>query len=421
MYRKALFLGFIFTIPFFTVGKCQSISANAFLKLSEQGNSVALQKAKLHFLTNESHTLPWIDDVELRTRTNRFLLSRQEYLIRISPMGLAHRKWQNRTHLATIHVADHVRRSKIAEELENQYELLVQNLNYTSLQEHYSLMEILYHDRLILEKEGSLTQSIQINDVLNAQADLNQIRRKIFNLKNDQQVMQLRIRQIIGSEENVSIQDFDEIDVSLIEQVLKAFNQPQVEHPLVQEQAARISLKENLYHLEKAKSNRILDFAQARYEDGESEIFFSNGFSLTAGIRIPLTGSNKTDLMELALEQKLENLELENLQVEVEQKIELKNLELTQAIDHYYLLNRQITESDIIRLLSNKEIIAAQPVSNVLNIKEEQLKAELELFRLEIDIKERYIDWLHTIGVLSSNSEINFLDLNDVKSYLLNK
>ena len=419
MIRKALFLVFVFTIPIFFFGKGQSISALEFLQLTQRSSSVSLENAKIEFLSSKSLSLPWIDDVELRTRTNRFLLSRQEYIVRISPLSFGHRKWQNQTDQASLQLAKKVKQVKIEQELEDHYQLLLSYANQQPLQAAYQSLEMVHNDQLKYAQNSSLMESVKLNTIINAQKKLNQVGSTLREMDHDQQLLSLRLHHIMESAEPIVIRDFEVVNVSTIQQILNKIQTTQIKHPSIEAQEARIDQKEKEYRLEKARAKRIFDFAQALYEDGESEQF-TRGLSVTAGFRLPLIGNNKADLNELRLERALEEAELSLIQNEVQHEMERKELELKQAINNYLSLLEFYTQSDLTNLLENDDVLSTQSVSTILNLKEEQIKLQIGLHEMENNIIEKYIELLHAYGMLAVYSETNFIDQVSVEKFLLN-
>ncbi|KAA3632399.1 MAG: hypothetical protein DWQ02_14830, partial [Bacteroidetes bacterium] len=100
--RKANWLIILILLPFLKLSGQTPLSVKTFLGTSDQQNTLEYQDKIVDFLNNNSFKMPWIEEVEIRSRTHDFELARQEYIFRVTPNSPRQRWAQKKYHNSSI-------------------------------------------------------------------------------------------------------------------------------------------------------------------------------------------------------------------------------------------------------------------------------------------------------------------------------
>ena len=281
------------------------LTVHDFLATAQYDENIKLTQAKLEFLHYYPHRYPWIEDVEFRTRTNEFLLSRQEYLLRISPNSPAQRKWQNQLHQSRQDLAEKELQLELTESLMDRYDLLLELMHLPKLAKWNATYKSLLEDKLMIARSKVNDANFDIKDIIDIEEEIIKTRLGQLDIKDKQAEVNQKIYQLTGSRAPLDIKSIQWIKVRDIDQWMQNGLNKNIKHPLSAWYERKLEALESEYRLEKAGAERLFDFVQARFED-DRNVDFNDKFSIAAGFRFPLHGSDKLDLLEIQLDQALE-------------------------------------------------------------------------------------------------------------------
>ena len=353
----------------------------------------------------------WINDIEVRTETDRFDPDRQEYLLRFNFNSPGLVKAQ-KNYFASL-------QAKSGADLEENLNGLVRGtytdwLDAVFIQKKQALLE---EKLAIMEDEAQVRQKM----VADSEKDLDdylELKQEIR--ENNLQLAEGRFRKaelldrLIPHEETDQAYDaFDDrlIPIAQIETYINRlqlagmpFN-PGAESGF---RSRKVALEMELA-AELAEARQIVDFVQFRY-NGPHDDPFKERFSAGLGLRMPLNGKNKLKVAEL----KLATASLEQdrqLDQYVYSAIFVKKLtEIRLYFDQFRVLEQQLNELDSeFRTVTDRVSTAGSPIW-LLNLRKTWKKAQIRELEIEKEIYRKYIELLDLTGILRWHSMQNFLE-----------
>ncbi|HMQ60288.1 MAG TPA: hypothetical protein PKE06_06425 [Flavilitoribacter sp.] len=353
----------------------------------------------------------WINDIEVRTETDRFDPDRQEYLLRFnfnSP-GLVKAQKNYFASLQAKYGAD--RNENLNKLVRGTYS---EWLDAVFLQKKSALLE---ENRSILEDEMQVRQKM----VANSEKDL----AEYLDLKQEIRECDLQLsgcrfrkaelldRMVFPGGADQSYQSFDDRLVTL-GQIEAYINRLQLDGPASNATAEagfryrKVALETELA-AELAESRQIVDFLQFRYR-GPHDDRLSERLSAGLGLRVPLNGKNRLKVAEL--KQAIVSLDHDRqLEQFAFSTIFVRRLaEIRLPFDQYRLLEQQLNELESeFRTVSTRANSTGSPVW-LLNIRKAWNKARIRKIEIEKEIYKEYVELLDLTGALQWDSARNFLE-----------
>ncbi len=390
--RKSLFIIFIY---------CSSLSAQSFIQFedfffqSEKSDSSTIPHDVPSF------TPKWIEEVEIRTETNRFELDRQRINLRISPAS-------KKINQASVQLADSYTQKlsllekNINERIQiNEYKAVLQAAKVISRNSlNQELLTILRDQDKVYQKllDNKSNYSVRWLDIKREISELE------IDLYQDKRTLSLLVPDnvVIKWDNLITIQDIvnriktESIDINTED----ANSESQLNKKILGEEIA----------LRKAESTGIFDFLQIEYR-GPSNNLFEEKYSITGAFRLPFLDS-KSRLKITELE--LKKLELESELVANRKKLITELSDLRQDIivlsEIYELQKESLTENkkqtDII--LSKYSELNSDPLF-ILQHKGMLLSDQKAIHKSKYEILEKYIEYQFSKGVIYNNPNQNIL------------
>ncbi len=385
------------------------LSVKAFLATSTQENTLEHQQKIADFLANTSYQMPWVEEIEIRSRSNDFELAQQEYIFRVSPNSPRQRWAQKKYHNSTLRSVDTEKQILLEEALLDRYEIIAAIYFCNKLIDAKKGFAVIFQDRInTLEKSGAYTK-FDISDLLRTEDDLHDLEMEILQLEHTRSGLQSLVASIAQSNDSLLIDEENFIKIEDIQNILPSLLNFSVDqHPLLELQKAKIDMLVQEFNVEDAERRNVLDFVESRFE-GQPDDFFRERFSIGIGLKLPLKGSAKLKLNEL----KLNQLEAQNKEESIADKLNLERVEYINEMNHllreHNLLNQQLEKTR--ERFSNNQLIELSDATayTLLRIQQSILEKELAIVKKEQEIFETYLELLHLSGVAASEPLLNYL------------
>jgi hypothetical protein len=407
-----LYIFFIFKITTISLVGQSVISPNAYLSSAKNETPLQWQERKTAFLQTMSYQLPLIENVQFRTETDRFEFRRQEYLGRVSFNGFQEIKNQKRIKDAKLQLQEADKKVLLEDALLERYTLLIEYRHLENSIAANQKLLTLYQDKIaVLRKMAKLSPDFDIDALVKTEEDFYSLQQRLFKeegyLKNIIQYIQTSVQSETGTRLDTS----NWLPLSKIRQIALEILQNPTNNPLFTRQEAAIALRQSEYNLEKAQSQKILDFAQLRFSGRQDEPI-RNELAVGIGIQIPYRGSTKIDLTEIELKRLDEEYKLKNLQYAKSHNLSQILPELALIFQQYDLIQRQIVESQAQFTLNQyAKIQGSQPLA-LLRMQEVILRRQAQLVDFEHDAFLKYLKLLNWSGKVAEMPLKNYLSVD---------
>lgn len=393
------------------------VSGNAVLASARHDLAVDLYGRQLDFIQQNSRKLPFVEQLGLRTETDRFELRRQEYLARVNVNGIREMRDQRRFQQADLEVEKSRQRLCFHEALLERYQTMA---GYYLTQRELTLQQQLrqvYDDQVqVLQKMAALNAGAEVTDLIKAEYDRDELSLKISESESRlEQFRQSIGLYVSGIAENWQLDTSGFIQLPEIEQVLVKLPQSVLQNPEAAEKAAEIGRIDAEFALEQSKSQQMLDFFQIRHHNRPEE-GFNRAFSVSLGINLPYKGSARVKNGELKIEKNAAGQDLQVLLAELAEQIAAERRQITALGQRHRLALRQWQDSQARYTLEQSGLARDAGPLPLLEAREGQLKRQFALLEMETKIFEHYLEILDRGGFLSDAPLVNYLS-SDLRGF----
>ncbi len=395
-------------VPFYGVSQ-EKISSNSILASARNSLAVQLDSQKVAFLEKEYFQLPVIDELEFRTETDRFDLSRQEYTLRARFHEAKERTAQNNLHQKKINRMAGSTRISIADALNDRYNTMVDYWEVLQELEWQEQYQVLVEDRYsVLRKQAAAMINVPILSLVKAEEAVLENQNRIDRLNQKVQQIEEELGVFLG-ETNTQLDTSNFISLERIAEIFQTINSIESNHPALQDRQMRIEEDEASYELEEAENENTIEYIQLRYANRKDLVPWQE-FSVGIGIRLPFPNNNLAQLNDIRFEQ-LENTHRKTI---LEQTIQVQLLEHKKELQLLFAerkaLGEQIRSSQAFYALEQYQKQADQDPLILLELQEILLKKEQQLLDLKIEIIEKYVDLLQISGKMVAIPYTNYLE-----------
>lgn len=343
--------------------------------------------------------LPVVDELNFRTETDQFNLSRQEYALRLMfngwGAGSAYAKeksWlQNKIQSSQQRYG--------SELLMQRYDDLIELYFFEQYLPLYLADSLLADSMVLLVVKNMLAdEQNKLGDVINWENKKTENARKLIELRNAIEIQKMKMK--IGAAD-FSWAHWPQPEFMLQTlQNISPINMSAVDDRDFEADSSLIS-----YRWQTAKSNdhKILDFAQLRYSKRDN-LLFQDEFSIGVGLRLPYKGTQKRQSNEFRLD--LLKIQQERV-LQQEEKINA----FTNEVHRFLLLYNQwkvlVEQKPSTSLLNEKNA----EVERALDIERKKREIERWSRRLELEKKlsQQYLNALYAAGAMESPVGTNYL------------
>ncbi|MCC6460887.1 MAG: hypothetical protein IT260_10485 [Saprospiraceae bacterium] len=386
------------------------VRSQTLLAGARQDQAVALQGEHLELVQQANLRLPLVEQISLRTETDRFQLQRQEYLSRLSINGLREIKRQNLLNDAERLEIESRQRLLLHEALANRYAAVVEyRLSQNEAELHQRLLEV-YEDKLrVLRKMAELDLDTDVEELIKVEYDRDELQLRLSAAQNRLRQLQSLLHQLTpGLPADWQLDTAQFVQPLQLERLLASSDPAAALHPELAEQASQVSRLQAEYDLEKAKGEQVLDFLQVRFQNRPGEPF-NREMSVGLGVNLPFKGSSRLKSNQLKIEQHEASQELRLGQADLQQKLTEAQQALGALSQQYSQAQQQVQNSQALFTLRQAAAGANQEPLVLLRAQELLLKRELRRLDLGRDMYSRYLDVLDWSGRLSAPPLRNYL------------
>ena len=358
--------------------------------------------------SSDTYKLPWIEEVNVRSETSDWRLREQRYTLRLSPVSLGERRASSKLYNSWQQELVYLKLDKVYDQ--------VADIHKEWVDQDFLSRQILLDSEIVAllsdVEKVTAKQSLLETDKLSI---LLSVRSRIARLNNsislDEKRKRDKLKALSEKVEGNYIVKADSIDlfnyIQSATEILLASDRPYVSASDLLE----LEILQNEMELEKAESNRVLDFVGLQYR-GPHDDDLEERVSLGMSFNLPFFTANKLSIAKIKVEQ-----EKEQYQIEAQEQESLAKLsEIKEAIraDLFEYSSYKKLYVDIERenwqLISN---MSKQAIINPivkLNYSIQVLENKQSLLAIQESIVKKYLDYLKAtdkyvlgIGGLSTN------------------
>ena len=401
MIRSAIFF---FLLGSNLIGR--TVSIEDFLLSSEQDIRVAAQRDIIGSISSSDESTPFINNIQLRTRTNDFDITEQRYSMIFKFKGIGESSAQKAVQAS--YIDKHVYRGDLyfCDAVYERYKTVLRYIYLKRNRDSVTEIGKILNDRYNVLIGRVETTGFRISDLLDTKRQVIENERDLIRVNNNISELERRIIELSGSK---SI-NFDEDDLISIEDISDFVSLINVDEEIhqnyyVKESLIRTQYSENLYNYEVGRNRRYFDFFEIGFDTGkwnkEYDRPFDNfrqSFYIELGFNLPFIKSDMHSLLRRrsgVIENRLDFMYLtENL------KSEAANLsnDLHSLYRHRDMIMghsiRELAESsysDYINMEGTDPLI-------ILDIKENKVRTRRMLEEIENSIRMAYCEILHLFG-----------------------
>jgi len=389
------------------------ISSGTILASAREDLAPGLQKRHTQYMAETNHGLPFVEEISLRTETDRFNADRQEYLGRVSLNGWSEMRRVRELHSAELTAQQKTERVYLHEALIDRYETIAsiyQVLHELSLREQ---LQLVYEDKItVLKKMASLNVKPDLDELIKAEYDLDE---EMLNIETSHAQLE-HLKNLVailspGTSGEWQLDTSHFISPAQMELVIDQLAVNVSQNPSLVEKQNELEEIDAEYDLERAESNQMLDFLQVRYA-GRPESGFDQDFSVGAGFLLPFKGSSTVKLNELKIEKNDAEQEAQIYENELTRQLTIAMHKIKSLGMRYRMAEQQWKNSQASFTLDQYSVAQVEGPFLLLSAKEMQLKREMALLEIQRDMLEEYLQVLDWTGNLSAEPPVNYLSTN---------
>ena len=347
---------------------------------------------------------PLIEEYDLRTETRDFDLEKQEYTFRVHPTSTRMRR-------AQADMLQHLNsRPDFAAQKDYCERKLDANRDWLDLyywQTNQALLTelaVIYQDRQTLFTSEINTLQVSSKDLIDQRIQTSNL--ALAKFESDNEVSYL-LDKYDFNPTGFSFNNFLPVDQIALR--LNGVPVANVKPP--PKTVYDLAMIEKELALEEAEKGQLFDFAQIRYRGPHADDW-QERFSIGAAMSLSNSGNRKLKMEELKLERhRLENEVIQEAQGIVAEVSDIE-LKLQKQVAYYEFYAQTIFEEAayLDQLAENLLRSATLNPLRILDIKERQIRNQMEQLQLARDIYERYLDWEFEAGNVCTETSLNLLE-----------
>lgn len=396
--------------PLWSEELIENLTMTSFIKTAEQDYILQNQDELNDYMDHAPESTPYIDRVELRTKTEDFdIENKQKYSMRFVPKG-----WGETTY--TRQLTETIRASGKTDSdicynsaLKQRYDLVIDYLETADLLDLKNKLIILCDDRInVLKKKSAGAISFDIRDLIDAEECLIKLRLELVKLENKKTGIVHKIGVAANSGAPIVFNNENLISVNEIHQTFEQVSGLDMGPVQLKSRKDKVDIALNKYNLEKAKTRDYLSYFQVSYDTSESDDP-KKAYSIEFGIKLPFFNSDRE-----AVNLKKMNYMQERLKYEEDKRDGIeKMMTLKDSLDRMICQHALLIENmEIGNARSSYNVylkMEGMDPLNILSIKESILKSDIQRIETGYDVRRRFIELLFMTGKLSEKPFKNYL------------
>lgn len=387
-------------------------SLEEFLGTSRNDLSLNPSQAKLDFLKENNFNGPWINRVEVRTRSNDANFSQEDFRFRLTPGNPGELKANKRYYDKQVDLLNIEYHEELNEALVFRYSLAIDHI-FKSGEQSNLLKQLEINRQLIaMISNSSGAYNLDIGDLIDAESDELDIKLEIENTKIGMLETEYLIKEFYEYSGEL---DWSKTGLIEIDDILNLFaefkDKTTGQHINLVRLDKRQALAAERYNIEKSESLRNIGYFQAEY-DTERGDEAKDHFGYQIGIRIPIVNPDKAQLNRRKLAIMDDQAIMEREKDEYRRNLELAVLRM----DHYATQHAEIQAK--LKIVSQQNYLALNSPGKSIKIadliKMNEFYNELLVKKNEVEknIYNTYIEYLNLSGKLSELPMRNYLSKN---------
>ena len=337
----------------------------------------------------ENVRFPWIEEIDVRTESDEFLLRRQEYTLRLAPSSPRLRAAQKSLYQHIANQPQFDLQEDLADKIKDINEDWLTLFMIDKAGKLLTEMKLVLQDQsLIINKEVE-TGKIDVEKAMNLYKDINELDLSQFKLTQEKE----RLFIAYGIED-FSI-DFEQMPSC--QELIQKMNEESLNSikPFQAKMDFDMETINRELAVERADRNRLFDFLQLRYR-GPHDNFFNERFSVGVGLQMDKKNSSLLKLKELELDkQQLETQQVYEEKAYASERTSLLS-EAQKIFEEYqFFLEQSKSEKEKLNQLSKSytQMNGIHP-QFLLCVREREIRLDLEALSYEEQLYEIYLDFL---------------------------
>jgi len=368
----------------------------------------------IRLIRTASPNTPIFDRIEIRTETDEFDISRQQYSVRLYPNGWKETENGTKVHHATMTWNRAQLDLLVHQLLVKRYLLVIDflfNRNLLTLKEQ---LDAVFDDRINVLHQRSSSLDFDINDLIETESDQTRLKLELIELESNKDSIEDQIRAYTQIKESIDI-DIDTGNlpgIDMIEAMIREGDPLSDDRNIYLVNArSRAELAQSQYLLEIAESKKYISFFETAYDYQQREDS-AKAFSLGFGIRLPFVNTNRLDINQSHLKQLGEKGRYLDLKNELSDKISFLFRDLNRLFKQHRILSEKKKGNQPFSPLNiYRQYKGIDPLI-LLKIREIGLSTDIRYANIDRDLYIKYIEWLDISGMLSEKPLKNYLSKN---------
>jgi hypothetical protein len=387
------------------------ITSGNVLASARQDLVLDLHHQQMEYIQQTNLNLPFINQISLRTETDRFDISRQEYAARVSVNGFSEMHQQRLLQDSDLATKEGLQRVYWHEALVERYQSIA---SYRHLQRQLDIQRgfrQVYEDKVkVLNKMAALNADADLDELIKTEFDLDNLVLKISESENLLDQLRLSIQTMMTLDTNTwQLDTSDFITTSQIEVVVAEMPASVIQNPQILEKQVKIDQINAEYNYERAQSNQMLDFFQVRYANLPFPAPVNRELSFGLAINLPFKGASRVNMNELAIDKNAASQNLQLYLADLSRQVANSRLQVEALGKRFRLAQQQWQDSQARFTLEHPQNAQTEGPLTLLNARELQFKRQMNLLDIERDLMEQYLNILDWTGQLSEEPSINYL------------
>lgn len=389
--RKLIFL---FTFVVWAEGFSQ-FRLNDYLSSVITESEIEIFDQQKLLLTGRKVNSPFIQDVDIRLRTNDLDASPEDFRFRldiINPAEISANKSFREQYGKTLEA----RRNRVLNELlRSRYQKITEYQYYTSLLDR-ERSTLIYLQLLSTTDYGKA----EISDLLKIDQDLLDTELRIKKILSSIHQIELEIRSDFSFEGSLELEESSFISIAQMTRVLSLDSS--YVSPYVTEAENEITLTEKEFDYDVSRAKSSIGFVQPEMDiDRGNEISEHLGFQL--GFKVPIVNNNQARQQYEKIEILEDNSRLDQLKEENQLTIAQYEAEFKSLLESLDLINERAKRFETI------EDSPVSKLSDDLGRIKYQRRLQFLALEYEFKLREVYLDLLKEKGKLSQLPRVNYL------------
>lgn len=391
-------------------------SMTEFIKTAGEDHVVRNQKEIADYLDNAPESTPYLNKVELRTKTDEFDVDKQKYGMRFYPKG-----WNETTYSRRI--LDTSKAScrteydaSYHEALKERYRLVLEYLETVELIGLKEKLAAVCGDRInVLKKKSAGSLSFDISDLVEAEELLTRLKLELVGLENKKSGTLHQIRLAADSKAVVDFSSEPLVKIDTLKKsVAGAGEIKDTDNIKLKDRKNKVELAMDKYNLEQAKSRDYISFFEVSYDHGNSDDP-DKAYAVELGVKLPFINSDQDEITRKKVSFMKERLAYEEERRAFSEKITSLTRSIDRLVSQYEIIEQNQKHGNAHDSLNASLKMPGSDPLNILRIKETLLKDEIHLVQTGYEIRNRFVDLLDISGKLSEKPfRNNLVEMQEV-------